>query len=388
MLPQPHGGKLVGHIFSDLERQRREDELRDLPQLTPSIDHTYDTEKLAIGAYSPLDGFVDEATYRSILERTRLPNGLPWSIPIVLTPTGKSNLATLGKLRPGEDVALLEPKGQFFALLRVDEIYPFDRKAMAQSVYGTTDAKHPNVADLMVTGDTAISGRVSLLHRLDSPHRRFELTPTETRDVFRARGWKNVAAYQTRNVPHLAHEYLQRCTLERDDVDGLLVHPVVGRLKKGDYKPEIIVEAYERMIESTYPADRVLLASLTITMPYAGPKAALFLAIVRKNYGCGLYIVGRDQAGVGTFYEPFACQRIFDDFPIDVVPVRYQETFYCSECAWMATPKTCKHPASSHVDTSQTRIRRALAGGEPLPKAILRPEIVDILTRGDVLLTE
>lgn len=388
MIPVPHGGKLVGHVLAGPERERREGELRDLPRLSPFIDHVYDTEKLAIGAYSPLDGFVDQATYESILKTARLPNGLPWPIPIVLTPTGKANSETIGALRPGEDLALLDPQGRFFAMMRLEEKFPFDRGATAKSVYGTTDPKHPNVADLMATGETALSGRVSLLHRLDPPHRRFELTPAETRDAFRSLGWKNVAAYQTRNVPHLAHEYLQRCTLERDDVDGLLVHPVVGRLKKGDYKPEVIVEAYEKMISSTYPSDRVLLASLTITMPYAGPKAALFLAIIRKNYGCGLYIVGRDQAGVGTYYEPFACQRIFDEFPIDVVPVKYLETFYCSECAWMATPKTCKHPVSSHVDTSQTRIRKALAGGEPLPKAILRPEIAEILSRGDVLLTE
>jgi len=215
-----------------------------------------------------------------------------------------------------------------------------------------------------------------------------ELSPAEVRAEFDRRRWKNVAGYQTRNVPHTAHEYLQRCTLEREDVDGLLIHPVLGRLKKGDYRPEVILEAYQELVKHYYPADRVLLAALSITMRYGGPKAALFLAIVRKNYGCGLYIVGRDQAGVGKYYDPFDCQRIFDRYPIDVVPLKFAETYFCRECGWMATGRTCAHSAEFRLNTSQTRIREALSKGEALPKEIIRPEVARVLARGDVLLAE
>ena len=177
-------------------------------------------------------------------------------------------------------------------------------------------------------------------------------------------GQDHVAAYQCRNPPHTAHEYLQRCTLDREDVDGLFIHPVVGRLKKGDYKPEVILACYEALVENYYPKDRVLLSSHTATMRYAGPNAALFYAIVRKNYGCDRYIVGRDQAGVGKYYDPFACHRIFDELPIDILPLRYPETFFCRKCAGMATTKTCAHPVTERVSTSQTMIRQKLKACE------------------------
>jgi len=243
------------------------------------------------------------------------------------------------------------------------------------------------VADLLKEGEVALAGSVDLLRRLDHPTGPFELSPAETRAEFARRGWRNVAAYQTRNVPHTAHEYLQRCTLEREDVDGLLIHPVLGRLKKGDYRPEVILEAYRALVGTYYPADRVVLASLSITMRYGGPKAALFLAIVRKNYGCGSYIVGRDQAGVGSYYEPYACQRIFDELPIGVQALKYVETYFCRDCGWMATARTCAHSADRRLDTSQTRIRESLAKGERLPSEILRPEVAEVLRRPDAVLT-
>lgn len=388
MIPAPHGGRLVDRLVSPAERDRRLGEQRDLPKLSPFIDQVYDAEKIGLGAYSPLEGFQDRAALESVLAKGRLPNDLPWTIPIIFAPTGPDNDRTVTALRPGEDVLLLDPKQVPFALLHVEEKYRYDRTALAQSVYGTVDPAHPNVADALAAGETAVAGKIDLLRRLDHPTGAFELTAAEMRAEFARRGWKSVAAYQTRNVPHTAHEYLQRCTLDRDDVDGMLVHPVLGRLKKGDYRPEIILEAYRALVGRYYPADRVVLASLSVTMRYAGPKAALHLAIVRKNFGCDLYIVGRDQAGVGKYYEPFDCQRIFDAYDIGVRPIKYAETFYCRTCGWMATPKTCGHPAETRLDTSQTRIRAALAKGEKLPMEILRPEVAEILSRGDVLLTE
>ncbi|MFZ1024051.1 MAG: sulfate adenylyltransferase [Thermoplasmata archaeon] len=387
MIAEPHGGRLINRLQSDAERRRREGERKDLLTITPFIDEIYDAEKIGLGAYSPLDGFQDRATVEAILTTNRLPDGLPWTIPIVLAPSGKQNLATIEQAQPGDDLGLLDARGSLFALLHLSEKFPYEKKRVAESVYATTDPQHPNVGDLLTVGDTALAGGIDLLRRLDLPTGKMELSPAETRAEFTRRGWSRVAGYQTRNVPHTAHEYLQRCTLEREDVDGLLVHPVLGRLKKGDYKPEVILEAYEALVRNYYPADRVLLAALSITMRYAGPKAALFLAIVRKNFGCGLYIVGRDQAGVGRYYDPFACQRIFDEYPIDVVPLKFAETFFCRDCGWMATARTCAHPADRRLDTSQTRIRTAISKGEQLPKEIIRPEVAQVLARGDVLLT-
>ena len=388
MIPPAHGGRLVNRLASPSERARRESESRDLLRISPFIDQVYDAEKIGIGAYSPLEGFQDGPTLRSVIENGRLPNDLPWTMPIVLTPSGNANEAVVRSVRPGDQVGLNDTQGSLFAVLRVEEKYPFPRSEVARLVYATTDPKHPNVADLLAAGETALAGRVDLLRRLDLPTGALELTPAETRAEFERRGWRNVAGYQTRNVPHTAHEYLQRCTLEREDVDGLFVHPVLGRLKKGDYRPEIILEAYQALVQNYYPPHRVLLASLGISMRYGGPKATLFLAIVRKNYGCGLYIVGRDQAGVGSYYEPFACQRIFDEYDIGVTPLKYAETFFCRDCGGMASERTCGHTADRRLNTSQTYIREALAKGEALPSEIIRPEVARVLARGDVLLTE
>lgn len=388
MLPAPHGGRLVDRLQPETELHRREAEGDHLLQIAPFVDQVYDAEKIGIGAYSPLEGFEDRETLESILERNRLPNGLPWTVPILLAPTGARNSNVVAQLRPGDEVGLQDPSGRLFALLHVEEKFAIDKPRIAEAVYATKDPAHPNVADMIAMGDTALAGRVDLLRRLDLPTGPLELSPSETRAEFARRGWTRVAGYQTRNVPHTAHEYLQRCTLEREDVDGLLIHPVLGRLKKGDYRPEVILEAYEALVKNYYPKDHVMLASLSITMRYGGPKAALFLAIVRKNYGCGLYIVGRDQAGVGKYYHPFACQRIFDEYPIDVVPLKFAETYFCRECGWMATDRTCAHPPESRLNTSQTRIREALSKGEALPKEIIRPEVAAVLARGNVLLTE
>ncbi len=382
---EPYGGRLVHRVLSEPERARREAEAQDLIRVAPPIDQLYDAEKLAIGAYSPLDGFMGAEMLRSVAETGRLPNSLPWSMPIPFpVPPGAANAASV---KAGDEVGLVDSQGRLIALLHVEERFALDRKALALATYGTDDPKHPNVADLLGAGEVAWSGRVDLVRRLESPWDRAEPTPAETRAEFERRGWKRVAGYQCRNPPHTAHEYIQRLTLEREDVDGLLIHPVVGRLKKGDYKPAVILEAYDALVRHYYPSDRVMMSPLTITMRYGGPKAALFLAIVRRNYGCAVYIVGRDQAGVGKYYDPYACQRIFDAFDIGVTPARYDESFFCRRCGWMASGKTCNHPLSDRAETSQSRVREALATGTPLPPEILRPEVAEILRRPDVMLT-
>ncbi len=387
MIPEPHGGRLVDRLATDPVRERRDAELHELPKFTPFVDQLYDAEKIGTGAYSPLEGFMDAATLDTVLREGRLPSGLPWTMPILCpVPAGPGSEALEG-LGPKDEVALVDASGKAIAVLTIEERFPLDRALIARSVYGTEDPAHPNVADLLAAAPSAWGGRVTLLRRLGFPGGRTEPTPAETREEFRRRGWKQVAGYQCRNPPHTAHEYLQRVTLEREDVDGLFVHPVVGRLKKGDYRPEVILEAYDALVRHYYPADRVAVSPLAITMRYGGPKAALFLAIVRKNFGCGAYIVGRDQAGVGKYYDPYACHRIFDEYDLGILPLRYEESFFCRRCGWMASRKCCPHPASDRADTSQTRIRQSLATGAEIPKEILRPEVAEILRRPGVLLT-
>jgi sulfate adenylyltransferase len=387
MIPVPHGGRLVDRMATAPVRERRESELSDLPQVTPMIDQIYDAEKIGIGAYSPLEGFMDSEAVRSVGESGRLPGGLPWTIPILFpVPTGPAAKGLEG-VGVGDEVAILDGQGRALALLAIEEKFAVDRAGVARATYGTDDPNHPNVADLLRSGPEAWAGKVTLLRRLETVAGRKEAGPAETRAEFQRRGWKTVAAYQCRNPPHTAHEYIQRVTLEREDIDGLFVHPVVGRLKAGDYRPEVILEAYDALVGQYYPPGRVWVSPLGITMRYGGPRAALFLAIVRKNYGCGAYIVGRDQAGVGKYYDPYACHRIFDEYDIGVLPLRYEESFFCRRCGWMASEKTCAHPASDRAATSQTRIREALASGAELPMEILRPEVAAVLRRPGATLT-
>lgn len=386
MIPPAHGGVLVDRQLAEGSRVRRTAEQNGLPALHPSIDELYDLDKIGIGAYSPLEGFMGSEALESVERSGRLPSGLPWTIPILLTPPGAENQRIIEAALPGDELALKNDSDELIGVLHLEEKFGYDRSVLAQSVYGTTDPRHPNVGDLASWGDTALAGRIDLVRRLPLPVGRTELSPKEVRETFRAKNWSSVAAYQCRNPPHVAHEYLQRVTLEREDVDGLLIHPVVGRLKQGDYRPEIILAAYEALVRNYYSPNRVMLSSLSIAMRYAGPKAALFLAIVRKNYGCGLYIVGRDQAGVGTYYDPYAAHRVFDEYDIGVTPLRYEESFYCRRCGGTTSTRTCPHPLSDRIDTSQTRIRNLLKEGGPLPLELLRPEVAAILRQPNVLI--
>lgn len=384
MIPAPYGGKLVNGYVDTAHADSWKEEFEETTVLNSPVDCVYDADKIACGAYSPLQGFMNESEYSSVIGNSRLPGGLPWTMPIVFLPLGNQE-QKLNSLKPGDTAGIRGLDGEPFALVKVEEKYVIDKGEFAQKVYGTKDPAHPNVADLAGTGETAVAGRVTCVGKLRVPSGDYELTPTQTRKYFERMGWRNVAAYQARNPPHTAHEYIQRLSLEREDVDALMIQPVVGKLKKGDYKTEVIMRAYARFVENYYPKDTVLLSSLSIAMRYAGPKAVLFYAIVRRNYGCSHYIVGRDQAGVGSYYDPYACHRIFDEFDVGVKPLRYRESFYCKVCGWMASSKVCPHPQSEHVNTSQTRIRSLLAEGKPLPPEILRPEVADVLRQGEVI---
>jgi sulfate adenylyltransferase len=385
LLGEPYGGALVDQVLPSDKSDQKLREAKDLTGVQPFIDFIYDTEKIATGAYSPLEGFVDSSTFESIVKSNRLPNGLPWTIPIILAiPDGDEKTTDI---KEGETIALLDWDKQPFAILDVSQKFQYSKEDFAKAAYGTTDTSHPNVYDIFYNyGSTTLAGKVELIRRLELPTVKYELSPKETRELFKTKGWRNVVAYQCRNPPHTAHEYIQKVSLENSEIDGLFIQPVIGRLKKGDYKPPVIMEAYRQVIDGYYPKDKVVLSSLSITMRYAGPKAALFYAIVRKNYGATHYIVGRDQAGVGKFYDPYACHKIFDEYNVGITPLRYKETFYCRVCRSMATEKTCPHTPESHVLISQTKMREMLKKGMELPSEILRPEVIKVLNQGDVIL--
>jgi len=379
---EPYGGKLVERFANQKEAERILYQKDEFKHIRAPEEQVYDAEKIGIGAYSPLQGFMGEDEYESVINKNRLSNGLPWTIPIVLL----LDESQADKIEVSEQALVEDMKGHPFALLEVEQKYRINRSEMAEKVYGTTDTAHPNVADLYSMGEIAIAGKITLIRRLALSVSKHELSPRETRERFSSLGWKSIAAYQARNPPHLAHEYIQRITLEREDIDGLFIQPIVGKLKKGDYRPEIIMRAYEVFVDKYYPSNRVMLGSLSISMRYAGPKAVLFYAIVRRNYGCSHYIVGRDQAGVGNYYDPYAGHRIFDEYDVGVKPVRYNETFYCRICGSMVSSKVCPHPEEAHISTSQTRIRKLLLEGKPIPKEIVRPEVAEILAGKDVIL--
>jgi sulfate adenylyltransferase len=369
-LPSPHGGELV-------EQLGPPPELKGLPRHELSPRELADLECLATGVYSPLRGFMGAEDYRRVLREMRLASGLLFSLPITLA-LKEEEAAQLG---PKEALVLTwhqEPLG----LLEVEELFRPDREEEARAVYGTTDLKHPGVATLFSSGPVYVGGTARLFHPVPHSHfARYRLTPRETRRIFAERGWRSVAAFQTRNPLHRAHEYLHKVALEL--TDGLLLHPLVGETKADDLPATLRVRSYEVALEHYYPQDRVLLAVFPGAMRYAGPREALLHAIARKNYGASHFIVGRDHAGVGGYYPPYAAHRIFDalEEELGIVPLRFEEAHYCRRCQGMVTSKTCPHGEASWVRLSGTQVRQMLRQGIPLPPEFTRPEVAELLLR-------
>lgn len=373
----PHGGKLINRIVRGTERLTLEKEAASLVPISLGKRELADLELIATGAYSPLEGFMGRGDYESVLHKMRLANGLPWSLPIVLA---ISNQKARG-LSIGEAVALCDESGQPLGVLSLEEKYPHEKEKEARTVYGTVDRKHPGVDYLFQIGETLLGGKISLFRRpLHHDFREHRCDPSETRRIFEERGWKRIAGFQTRNPIHRAHEYIQKCALEI--VDGLFLHPIVGETKGDDLPAEIRMRCYETLLTLYYPLERVLLVVLPAAMRYAGPREAIFHAIVRKNFGCTHFIVGRDHAGVGNFYGPFDAQKIFDQFTegeLGITPLFFDSTFYCTRCGTMASTKTCPHEEKSHLSLSGTKVREMLKKGIIPPAEFTRAEVARIL---------
>ncbi|MGH7298512.1 MAG: sulfate adenylyltransferase [Polyangiaceae bacterium] len=374
----PHGGSLVQRLTNGAEAAELLERAATLPRLRLDARTGADAELLATGALSPLDGFLRKDDYFRVIHEARLQGGLMFPIPITLgAPRGD-----IGGLREGKDAALVDAGGDVVGVIAIDEIYDFDRDLEAREVYRTTETRHPGVAWLFEhRGERAVGGRITLARR--TIERRFpqhHRDPAEVRAVIAQRGWRRTVAFQTRNPIHRAHEYLLRCALEI--TDGLVVHPLVGETKGDDVPAATRVRCYEVLLDRYFPRDRVLLSVFPFAMRYAGPREALLHAIARQNYGFSHFIVGRDHAGVGSYYGTYDAQRIFDTLApgdLAIQTLFFEHSFYCHGCAGVASIKTCPHPESERLVLSGTRVRELLSSGQAPPPEYSRPEVAEIL---------
>jgi len=375
---RPHGGKLTNRILRQEEKAKVLARAKELPSLKLNQESISEVENIAFGVFSPLEGFLGKKDFQSVLNQMRLPNDLPWPIPIVLDVERKK----ADKFKEGQDIILLNEDNQPVAVLHLEEKYEYSKKELAQKVFQTTDAAHPGVAKVQNMKDILLAGKIDLIQVSPTPFDKYKLEPLETRILFKEKGWRTVVGFQTRNTPHIGHEYVQKTALTF--TDGVFVNPVIGRKKKGDFKDEVILASYDELIRNYYLKERAVVAILQMEMRYAGPREAIFHAIIRKNFGCTHIIIGRDHAGVGSYYPPYAAQDIFEEFPdLGIVPLFFKSFYFCKKCNSVVNEKTCPHPPEEHINFSGTKIREMLIQGKIPPPELMRPEVAKIIISYD-----
>ncbi len=364
-LIRPHGGRLIDRTGD------RPSGVDSLERVALTARELSDLDMIASGALSPLEGFMGRDDYERVVDEMRLANGLAWALPVCLA---------VERAPQGDRVALTDEAGTPYGVLDIEDVYDYDREREAERCFRTTDDEHPGVARLYRQPGSYLAGRVTVFERAEPSFPELALDPADTRAAFAERGWKRVVGFQTRNPIHRAHEYLTKVALET--VDGLLIHPLVGETKSDDVPAATRVECYRVLVDKYYPSDRVLVAAFPAAMRYAGPREAIWHAICRKNYGCSHFIVGRDHAGVGNYYGTYDAQLIFDEFEpheLDIEPMFFEHSFFCSVCGSMASAKTCPHSSEDHVFLSGTKVREMLGAGELPPVEFSRPEVAEVL---------
>jgi len=364
----PHGGKLINKF---IERK-----YEDLETFEVSSDTRNDAENIATGVFSPLEGFMIEDDFLTVLKDGRLSNSIPWTIPIVLDKEKEIAM----QMKDLRDVVLCSGNEKF-GILHVEDIYRYNKENVANAVYRTTDVNHPAVNRLFQMKEFLVGGGLEVFRMIGNDEmQKFRLHPSETRSEITKRGWKTVVGFQTRNVPHVAHEMLQKAAL--NIYDGLFINPQIGKKKRGDFTDSLIINTYESLIMNYFPKKRVLFSTIHTTMRYAGPREAIHHAIMRKNFGCTHFIVGRDHAGVGNYYPPFAAQEIFNEYPdLDIKPVTFPSFYFCKKCLSYANEKICPHGVESKEELSGTMIRKLVNSGKVPEKHMMRPEVSDLILK-------
>ncbi|MBN1232203.1 MAG: sulfate adenylyltransferase [Candidatus Coatesbacteria bacterium] len=373
---KPHGGQLIRRILQGEERENVLENCCNWISIIVDEETSKDIRNICRGIYSPLNGFLSKIDLSAIIDDSILENGLIWTVPIVLDIDHETAI----KLKEGRHVLIKNEDNSPLASMLVEEIYKPDVNKLVSSVFQTNDEKHPGVAGFLSKKEYYVAGRIDLIDTNRQPFPEYNLDPLETRILFREKGWQTVVAFQTRNPVHRSHEYLQKCALEV--VDGLFINPVIGKKKSGDFKDEVIIAVYEKMISDFYPKNRAVMSILPMKMNYAGPKEAIFHAIIRQNFGCTHFIVGRDHAGVGKYYGTYDAQKIFEKMPfnkLEIKPLCFENSFFCSTCDQMATSKTCPHGDSERIYLSGSLVREMIIKHISIPEEMTRKEISDIM---------
>jgi sulfate adenylyltransferase len=375
---EPHGGELVNRLLKGDALEEAKQKAESLPKIQIDTYAAFDVDGIAKGIFSPLTGFMNSGQVHRVLDEMKLADHIPWTIPITLSVSEKEG-ETLGV---GDAVTLVDDQGDNQAILRISEKFNVDHRNLVEKVYRTHDEAHPGVAYTLSTGDVFLAGDLDVLKSREIEFQEHNLTPKETRAAFEHHGWERVVAFQTRNPIHRAHEYLTKCALEM--CDGLLIHPLMGTTKSDDIPGDVRMECYQTIIDSYYPKNHTMLSLMPVNMRYAGPREAVMHAIIRKNYGCTHFIVGRDHAGVGNYYGTYDAHHIFEEIDLDdleITPVFFDHSFFCKACGNMGSIKTCPHDKENHVFLSGTRVREMLQAGEMPPGEFSRPEVAKVLIK-------
>ncbi|MFX1391936.1 MAG: sulfate adenylyltransferase [Promethearchaeota archaeon] len=373
---QPHGGTLINKELPNIEKKRILSELNEFEKVQVTPETIIEIKNLAFGVYSPLEGFLTENDFHYVLNEMYLENNVAWTIPIVLDVT--QNKAD--SINPDDKIILEDFSNRPIALMSVEDIYSYDKKEYAEKVFGTKDLDHPGVQSVYNKKEKLMGGEVFLINEPQPAFPELDLKPIETRVLFKEKKWDRVVAFQTRNPPHLGHEYVQKAGLTY--VDGLFINPVIGKKKVGDFLDEVIIETYKVLINEYYPKNRVVLSTFETEMYYAGPKEAIYHAIARKNYGCDHIIIGRDHAGVANYYGPYDAHYIFNHFPdLGIEPILFRSFSKCSKCDSVVNDKICPHSPEMQNYFAGREIRDALQAGKPPDPEVMRPEVADVILK-------